>query len=116
MEGYTTITFHEGKSPAEIVWKGKNIESVVAKGPMGNLSIGMDGSWTYGGLLSAGTDATGNLIIDLSIPWFGQTSVGTTMTFNKAATVTILNFVDDAIIRMPTYYPFPLLPRLVPVP
>jgi RHS repeat-associated protein len=69
LETYTIKTISKGTSPYEIVTNIKGVESVNYNSPVGTISMGADGSYTYGNpVLSTGFDKFGNLIIDVNIP------------------------------------------------
>jgi hypothetical protein len=120
MEGYSTRTLHEGRSPVESVINAKTLkpESTTIKTPLGNYSLGVDGSFTYGNsFVSFGTTANGRYILDLSIPTGSSSSIGTTLYYNPQVFLNNVNYIlspiGDALSRSRTLYPIPMLPALM---
>jgi RHS repeat-associated protein len=122
MEGYTTNTRHEGKSPVENIvdaHTGK-LESVTFKSSNGIINKGVDGSVTFGNSsISQGVAANGSYILDLSIPTGKNSSIGTTLYYNpnvlKNNLEGIINTVGDALHNAPTIYPVPIIPLPIPI-
>ena len=78
IERYKTISL-KGNLKGEVVVDNKTGKPESVK--LGILSIGIDGTVTYGDAVSIGYTADGKAVLDISIPIF-NTSVGTTLYFD----------------------------------
>jgi len=87
------------------------------KSKFGNLSLGVDGSITYGNnFLSYGTSSDGKLIMDISIPLDRNSAIGTTIYFDSRNTNRFLNQVGGFFDRINTYHVSPLIPPRIIIP
>lgn len=111
MKFYSEFTM-KGNSDFEIIYNGitSSYEGLNYYGPMGvHISVGKNGDITYGNILSLGTNPTGSLVIDFSIPWGENSSVGMTIHFSSFdysnhINSVISNTLGNALDRIHNHY------------
>ena len=116
LDFYSTKT-KEGKSPIDFTYNydSRKLESTTFRMFFGNtVSYDIDGSVIYGSTYSPfsfGYSPQSWFIIDISIPWFGEsTNVGTTLYLNKLPWQNIGNSLMNSInVQSMPVSPYPLL-------
>ena len=112
--------FIEGDNSFEYIFDAKtwNVESFTNTTPIGNFSVGMDGSVSFGNsIISVGIASNGDYTLDLSIPFINNSSYGTTLYYNpqigKNNLNMIMNNVYQFMHKVPPYALSPVMLRLI---
>jgi RHS repeat-associated protein len=110
MEAYYKWPVYKGKSPIEYVKDFRTLEKIntIVTTPFFKYSFSTNGSFTIGNnTLRFGTTANNWLIVNLSIPWHNNSSIGLTGYYNLNGYEYIFNSIGGALSR-----PCPVIPLL----